>query len=87
MWGNDKPEQKRAGGSGTGWLRSSQGYKIVRITSAEDSLHSKWVEVTVADVVNGRSLIRYSRRVLRFNAQQRWGNLKRQGWQCVPPQW
>ena len=88
MRGNDKPEQKRAGGrGGTGWLRSPQGYKIVRITSAEDSLHAKWVEVTDADVINGRPLIRYTRRMLRFNAEQLWVNLIRQGWKRVPPQW
>ncbi len=54
LWGQDKPEQKRAGGHGTGWLRSPQGLKVVRITSAEESLHAKWVEVTDADV-NERS--------------------------------
>ena len=47
----------------------------------------KKVEVTDADVVNGRPLIRYSRRMLRFNAEQLWVNLKRQGWKQVPPQW
>ncbi len=87
LWGQDKPEQKRAGGHGTGWLRSPQSYKIVRITSAEVSLHAKWVDVTDADVINGRPLIRHTRRTLRFNAEQLWVNLVRQGWKRVPPQW
>jgi len=25
--------------------------------------------------------------MLRFNAEQLWVNLKRQGWEQVPPQW
>jgi hypothetical protein len=87
LWGQDKPEQKRAGGHGTGWLRSPQGLKVVRITSADESLHAKWVDVTDADVMNGRPLIRYTRRMLRFNAEQLWVNLIRQGWKRVPPQW
>jgi hypothetical protein len=88
MWGNDKPEQKRAGGEGTGWLRSPQGLKVVRISSAGETLHAKWVEVTDADITSdGRPLIRHRRRMLRFNAEQLWVNLLRQGWKRVPPQW
>lgn len=87
MWGNDKPEQKRQGREGEGWLRSSDGSQVVRITSAGETLHAKWVEVTDADVVNGRPLIRHSRRMLRFNAVQLWDNLQRLGWRRVPPQW
>lgn len=88
LWGNDKPDQKRASGrAGTGWLRSPEGLKVVKINSAGETLHAKWVEVTDADVVNGRPLIRYCRRMLRFNATQLWENLIRQGWKRVPPQW
>lgn len=87
MWGNDKPAQKRQGSTGAGWLRSPNGYKVVRIVSADESLHAKWVTVTDADVVNGVMQIRHSRRMLRFNAAQLWHNLIRQGWKRVPPQW
>jgi len=31
--------------------------------------------------------VRHSRRMLRFNAEQLWQNLIRQGWNRVPPQW
>ena len=87
MWGNDKPEQKRKGHEGEGWLRSPDGWQVVRITSAGETLHAKWCEVTDADVVNGRPLVRHSRRMLRFNATQLWQNLIRLGWQRVPQQW
>jgi hypothetical protein len=88
LWGQDKPEQKRAGGQGTGWLRSPDGSQVVRITSAGETLHAKWVEVTDADVTStGRMQIRHNRRMLRFNATQLWTNLQRQGWVRVPPQW
>jgi len=49
-------------------------------------LHAKWVTVTDADVVGGSMQVRRSRRMLRFNAEQLWVNLKRQGWKQVPPQ-
>jgi hypothetical protein len=29
----------------------------------------------------------FSWQMLRFNAEQLWQNLTRQGWQRVPPQW
>ncbi len=88
LWGADKPEQKRQGRNGVGWLRCPQGTKVVRIASAGESLHAKWVEVTDADVSpSGRTLVRNNRRTLRFNAQQLWQNLIRQGWKRVPPQW
>lgn len=90
LWGVDKPEQKRQqGNGGVGWLRSPDGYKVIRIAAAEESLHAKWVEVTDADVVSGtgRPLVRHSRRMLRFNAEQLWKNLIQQGWRRVPPQW
>jgi hypothetical protein len=60
---------------------------VVKLTSAGPSLHAKWVQVTDADVVNGRLIVRHSRRMLRFNAEQLWQNLIRQGWNRVPPQW
>jgi hypothetical protein len=60
---------------------------VVKLTSAEGSLHAKWVQVTDADVVDGRLIVRHSRRMLRFNAEQLWQNLIRQGWNRVPPQW
>jgi hypothetical protein len=42
MWGNDKPEQKRASGrAGTGWLRSPEGLKVVKITSTGQTLHAR----------------------------------------------
>ena len=88
LWGSDKLELKLKGSDGTGWLKSSCGYKVVRITSAGETLHAKWVEVTDADVSDaGRMQIRHSRRMLRYNALQLWQNLQRQGWQRVPPQW
>ena len=88
LWGADKPELKREGRVGVGWLRSPDGYKVVRIASADDSMHAKWCEVTDADVgTTGRPVVRYSRRMLRFNAAQLWQNLIRQGWKRVPPQW
>ncbi len=88
MWGNDKPEQKRAGGrGGTGWLRSPQGYRVVRITSLPASAHAQWCEVVTADMDGHRIQSLHNRRMLRFNAEQLWLNLKRQGWEQVPPQW
>ena len=87
LWGQDKPAQKRQGVTGEGWLRSPDGYKVVRIISAGETLHAKWVTVTDADVVNGSMQIRHSRRMLRYNAQQLWKNLIWQGWQQVAPQW
>jgi hypothetical protein len=48
----------------------------------------EWVEVTAANITSqGRSLVRNCRRMLRFNAEQLWQNLIRQGWRRVPPQW
>ncbi|WP_411869598.1 DUF1651 domain-containing protein [Vulcanococcus limneticus] len=45
-------------------------------------------EVTDADLAReGRPLVRHSRRMLRFNAEQFWQNLIRLGWRRVPPQW
>ncbi len=88
LWGQDKPEQKRIGGQGTGWLRSPDGSQVVRITSAGETLHAKWVEVTDADFTSdGRALVRHCRRMLRFNAVQLWQNLNRLGWRRVPAQW
>ena len=88
MFGNDKPEQKCQGREGTGWLRSPDGSQVVRITSAPETLHAKWVEVTDADVTNtGHMQIRHNRRMLRFNATQLWQNLLRLGWKRVPQQW
>jgi hypothetical protein len=88
LWGSDKPELKLKGSDGTGWLKSSCGYKVVRITSAGETLHAKWVEVTDVDITDeGRMQIRHNRRMLRFNALQLWHNLLRQGWRRVPPQW
>lgn len=87
MW-NPKPQQKLRGQTGVGWLKSSCGYQVVRITSSDETLHAKWVEVTNADVTStGRMQIRHNRRMLRFNATQLWQNLIRLGWQRVPPQW
>ena len=34
LFGADKPELKRQGGTGVGWLLSPEGYKVVRIASA-----------------------------------------------------
>ncbi|WP_415400109.1 DUF1651 domain-containing protein [Synechococcus sp. W4D4] len=31
--------------------------------------------------------MKHHRRMLRFNAEQLWRNLIKQGWQRVPPQW
>ncbi len=41
MWGINKPEQKRQGREGVGWLRSPDGSQVVRITSAGETLHAK----------------------------------------------
>jgi len=87
LWGQDKPALKLQGTTGEGWLRAPDGYKVVRITAAGGTLHAKWVTVTDADVVGGSMQVRHSRRMLRFNAEQLWVNLKRQGWKQVPPQW
>jgi len=88
LWGQDKPALKRQQGStGEGWLRAPDGYKVVRITAAGETLHAKWVTVTDADVVGGSLQVRHSRRMLRFNAEQLWRNLIREGWRRVPPQW
>ena len=88
LWGQDKPEQKRRSGHGTGWLKSPRGYKVVRIASADATAHAQWVEITDADVTDGgRMQIRHNRRMLRYNAEQLWRNLIKQGWQRVPPQW
>ncbi len=88
LWGVDKPDRKLQGGQGVGWLRCPQGEKVVRISSAGETLHAKWVEVTDADITSdGRALVRHSRRMLRFNAEQLWQNLIRLGWERVPPQW
>ena len=70
------------------WLRSPEGLRVVRIAAAGESHWAKWVEVTDADIgSDGRVQVRHSRRMLRFNAEQLWQNLIRQGWQRVPPQW
>ncbi|QCH14531.1 DUF1651 domain-containing protein [Synechococcus sp. CB0101] len=46
------------------------------------------MEVTAANITSqGRSLVRNCRGMLRFNAEQLWQNLIRQGWRRVPPQW
>lgn len=58
-----------------------------KFSSAGETLQSKWVQVTNADVVNGSPLIRHNRRMLRFSATQLWENLIRQGWTQVPLQW
>ena len=48
----------------------------------------EWVVITDADVTEGgRMQIRHNRRMLRYNAEQLWRNLIKQGWQRVPPQW
>ncbi len=87
MW-SSKPRQKLKGLQGVGWLRSPDGSQVVRISSAGETLHAKWVEVTDADITrDGRPLVRHCRRMLRFNAEQLWHNLIRLGWQRVPPQW
>lgn len=87
-WGNDKPDEKRIPGSGgTGWLRSPQGYRVVRITSLPASAHAQWCEVVTADMDGNRIQSLHNSRMLRFNAEQLWVNLKRQGWHRVPPQW
>ena len=91
LWGADKQDQKQQTGSsggGVGWLRSPEVLKVVRIAGAGESRWAKWVEVTDADITSdGRVQVRHSRRMLRFNAEQLWQNLIRQGWQRVPPQW
>jgi hypothetical protein len=87
MCGNDKPDLKREGQQREGWLRSPEGLKVVRIAGAGESRWAKWVEVTDADITrDGRVQVRHSRRMLRFNAEQLWQNLIRQGWQRVPAQ-
>jgi hypothetical protein len=71
-----------------GWLRSHDGSQVVRIASAGETLHAKWVEVTNTDVMDsGHMQIQHNRRMLRFNALQLWENLIRRGWKRVPPQW
>jgi hypothetical protein len=88
MFGSDKPYQKCHGREGEGWLRSPDGSQVLRITSAGETHHAKWVEVTDADITSdSRALVRHSRRMLRFNAVQLWENLQRLGWRRVPPQW
>jgi len=87
MWGNDKPAQKQRSQQGEGWLRSPGGSKVIKISSAAASLHAKWVQVTDADAVDDQLYVRHARRMLRFNAEQLWHNLIRQGWRRVPPQW
>ena len=87
-WGNDKPDRKReAGKGGSGWLRSPQGYRVVRITSLPASAHAKWCEVVTAEIDSDRIQALHNRRMLRFNAEQLWQNLIRQGRRLVPPQW
>ena len=87
-WGNDKPDRKReAGKGGSGWLRSPQGYRVVRITSLPASAHAKWCEVVTAEIDSDRIQAVHNRRMLRFNAEQLWQNLIRQGRRLVPPQW
>jgi len=88
MWGNDKPAQKCESLHGEGWLRSPNGSKVVRIQSSSSSRHAAWCEVSDADRSDsGQLLVRHHRRMLRFNAEQLWQNLIRQGWNRVPPQW
>jgi len=87
LWGQDKPALKRQGTIGEGWLRAPDGYKVVRIVSAGETLHAKWVTVTDVDVVNGAMQIRHNRRMLRYNAEKLWKNLIWQGWERVSPQW
>ena len=70
LWGQDKPAQKRQGATGEGWLRSPDGYKVVRIVSAGESLHAKWVTVTDADVVNRAMQIWHNSRMLRYNDER-----------------
>ena len=89
-WGADKSDQKQqtpSSGGGVGWLRSPEGMKVVRIAGGGESRWAKWVEVTDSDITSdGRAQVRHTRRMLRFNAEQLWHNLIRQGWQRVPPQ-
>jgi len=88
LWGGDKPDSKLKGGHGVGWLRCPHRQKVVRIASAGETLHAKWVEVVDADLgSDGKPLVRRTRRMLRFNGEQLWHNLIRQGWKRVPPQW
>ncbi len=88
LWRSDQPELKLKGSDGTGWLKSSCGYKVVRITTAGETLHASWTEVTDADITDQeRMQIRHSHRMLRFNAEQLWHSLIRLGWKRVPPQW
>jgi hypothetical protein len=87
MW-SPKPQEKLQGQTGEGWLRSLDGSQVVRIASAGETLHVKWVEVTDADVMDsGHMQIQHNRRMLRSNALQLWENLIRRGWKRVPPQW
>ena len=88
IWGNDKPDQKRQAATGVGWLRSPQNLKVVKIAPADITTHAQWVTVTDGDVLDsGRVVVKHHRRMLRFNAEQLWRNLIKQGWQRVPPQW
>ena len=87
LWGQDKPAQKRQGTAGEGWLRSPDGYQVVRIASAGETLHAKWVTVTDAHLAGGVMQIRHSRRMLRYNGEKLWKNLIWQGWIKIPPEW
>jgi hypothetical protein len=88
MWGDSRPARKLDGGQGESWLKSPEGYAVVRITSAGESLHAKWCAVTNADAGDdGKLRVGLPRRMLRFNAVQLWQNLIRRGWRRVPPQW
>ena len=63
-------------------------YKVMRITSAGETLYANWVEVVDADVTStGLMQIRHSRRLQRFSATKQWANLIRLGWKRVPQQW
>jgi hypothetical protein len=87
MW-SPKPQEKLQGQTGEGWLRSPDASQVVRIASAGETIHAKWVEVTDADVMDsGHMQIQHNSRMLRFNALQLWENLIRRGWKRVPPQW
>jgi hypothetical protein len=45
-----------------------------------ESLHPKWMEVTDTNISSsGQPMVRHCRRMLRFNAEQLWHNLIRQG--------
>ena len=58
---------------------------MVRITSLPASAHAQWCEVVTADMDGNRIQSLHNRRLPRFNAEQPWVNLKRQGWKQVPP--